>query len=190
MADRVTHPIRVLLVRGRHATTWGLRAWESLPAPFEAACLVTRRNLYDLASVGLERVEVRALRDLLPPGRVCDLLAGLAGDRYLGAGRELRRADIVHTEEISFWFGAQVARLKPRHCYKLVLTVWETLPLLGAFRHWRARRYRRTVLPAVEGGAVRHGACGGDGRRPSDPRERFGSYSGSARIPGAPVRAG
>jgi glycosyltransferase involved in cell wall biosynthesis len=40
----------------------------------------------------------------------------------------------------------QAARLKPRLGYKLVLTAWETIPFLGAWRNVRTRPYRRIVL--------------------------------------------
>jgi glycosyltransferase involved in cell wall biosynthesis len=90
------------------------------------------------------------VRDFLPPGRLGDAIAGVAGERYLGADETLAEADIAHAAELSFWFSADVARRKRQHSYKLVLTVWETLPLLDAFRNRHARAYRQQTLAAAD----------------------------------------
>src|SRR5215203_1040119 len=42
-----------------------------------------------------------------------------------------RRAEIVHSAELSFWFTAEAARLRPTHGYKPVVTVWETVSLMA-----------------------------------------------------------
>jgi glycosyltransferase involved in cell wall biosynthesis len=68
----------------------------------------------------------------------------------LNAERAYAGADIVHAEELSLWFTAQAARLKPRARYKLVVTVWETLPQLDAFRSPHARRFRAATLAAAD----------------------------------------
>ena len=141
---------RVLIVRGHQATPWGLRPWEQLPGRFDVAYLMTKSNAFDVEDVDLERVEARALRDLLPKGLIGDVVAGVAGDRYLDADGELARADIVHAEELSYWFAAEAARLKARHGYKLILTVWETIPFGEAFRNRHARLYRRRTLATAD----------------------------------------
>ena len=140
----------MLLLRGHHPTEWGLRPWERLSERFDVAFLVTRSKTFDVRAVRLEAVQVRALRDLLPPGRIGDVLTGVTGDRYLDAAPEFGRADIVHAEELSYWFAGEAARLKARHGYKLVLTVWETLPLLSTYRNRYARVYRRRALAAAD----------------------------------------
>ena len=77
----------------------------------------------------------RTVRDLAPRGRIGDLAAHVLGDRYRGFEQGVRGADIVHAEELSYWFAAEAARHKTFCGYKLVLTVWETIPLLEAFRN-------------------------------------------------------
>jgi glycosyltransferase involved in cell wall biosynthesis len=73
------------------------------------------------------------------------------GDRYLAdAEAAFARADIVHAEELSFWFAADAARRKARHGFKLVQTVWETLPFLSTYRNRHARRNREVVLAATD----------------------------------------
>jgi glycosyltransferase involved in cell wall biosynthesis len=141
---------RVLILRGRLVNPWELRPWEDLPERFDVRTLVTPRNIFPLGDVRVPRVRVRSLRDFLPPGRLGDVAAGVAGDRYFGAENELAQADIVHAAELSFWFAGEAARLKERYGYRLVLTVWETLPLLDAFRNRHARTYRRRTLAAAD----------------------------------------
>lgn len=141
---------RILLVRGHLAAPWDLQTWERLPDRFDVRYLLTKRNAFDVTDVGLRQAPVRALRDFLPPGRIGDVIAGVAGERYLGAAETLAGADIVHAAELSFWFSADAARRKRQHHYKLVVTVWETLPLLEAFRNRHARTYRRETLAAAD----------------------------------------
>ncbi len=142
---------RVLIVRGHLATPWELRPWRELPAPWEASFLKTRSNQFDVGELDLPAEPAGALRDRLPKGFLGELAAGVLGDRYLAdADAAFARADIVHAEELSFWFAADAARRKARHGYKLVQTVWETLPFLSTYRNRHARRFREEVLAATD----------------------------------------
>ena len=89
----------------------------------------------------------------------------------------------MHAEELSFWFAADAARRKARHGYRLVQTVWETLPFLHTYRNRHARRYRaggargHRPLPAGHGARPRGAAARGR-RRGADRRSaRRGSTS-------------
>jgi glycosyltransferase involved in cell wall biosynthesis len=145
-----TDRVRVLLLRGQFANPWDLRPWGELPERFDVACLVGRKNVYPTEDIPLEQVPVRLLRDFLPRGRIGNAIAGVAGERYLGIDEQLRDADIVHASELSFWFAGEAARLKDRFGYKLVLTAWETIPFLDAYRNHHARMYRSRTLPAAD----------------------------------------
>jgi glycosyltransferase involved in cell wall biosynthesis len=137
---------RVLIVRGHQATPWELAPWAQLPERFEVSYLLSRSNRYP-APKQLRAVKARALRDLLPRGLAGELAAHALGDRYLPpVGREFAQAEIVHAEELSYWFAAEAARRKRGNGFKLVQTVWETLPLLSTYRNRRARRNREAVL--------------------------------------------
>lgn len=144
----VERRVSVVVVRGHLATPWELRQWVDLPERFEVSYLSSRANDYDVDRVGLRPVPVRTIRDMLPKGRVGDIAAGVAGDRYLRLDEALRDADIVHAEELSFWFSACAARARGH--FKLVQTVWETIPFLDAFRTDPARRYRAQVLARTD----------------------------------------
>lgn len=116
-----------------------------MPAPYEVELLITRSNRFPYQD-GLPQAKTRALRDLLPPGLLGDAGALALGDRYLGAEQHFAAADIVHAEELSYWFAAEAARYRRSHRFKLVQTVWETLPLLCAYRNRGAREHRKLVI--------------------------------------------
>lgn len=140
----------VLVVRGHQANPWELRSWEELPEQFKVSYLLTDSNAYDADSLGLPTVPVKALRDYFPKGAICDIAVSVAGDRYIGLKKHLAAVDIVHAVEFSYWFSAAVAELKPRFSYKLVQTVWETIPFLDTYRNRHARKYRHQVMAATD----------------------------------------
>jgi glycosyltransferase involved in cell wall biosynthesis len=129
-----------VLLRGELANVWELRTWELLLDRYDVEVVVTPGNRFDLGDLKLARHECRRLREMAPRGRAMDMAVGLIGDRYLGLEDILRGADIVHAAELGFWFSRQAAQLKRRLGYRLALTVWETLPLRGAYRSPMGRR--------------------------------------------------
>lgn len=137
---------RVLIVRGHQVNPWELRPWEDLRDRYEVAYLRTGSSWFDDSLLDLPARRARALRDLLPRGRTGDLLVRVPGDRYLRPDLAFRDADIVHAQELGYWYTAQAARLKRRLGYRLVATVWETIPFAAAYRNVRTRRYRQVVL--------------------------------------------
>jgi glycosyltransferase involved in cell wall biosynthesis len=142
---------RVLIVRGRLVTPWELRPWGELPGRFDVSYLLTGSNEFDARSLPLRPQPVTSVRDRLPPGMLGDVIAGVVGERYLADAEDAyAAADVVHAEELSFWFSADAARRKSRHGYRLVQTVWETIPFLRSFRNRHARRYRDEVLAATD----------------------------------------
>jgi glycosyltransferase involved in cell wall biosynthesis len=140
---------RVLIVRGHLVTPWELRPWLHLPGRFEVSYLLTSSNRFETPE-GLRPVKVRALRDLLPGGALGEVATGVLGDRYLSAHAAFAEADIVHAEELSFWFAADAARRRRAGGFRLVQTVWETLPMLRAYRNRHARTYREEVLEQTD----------------------------------------
>jgi glycosyltransferase involved in cell wall biosynthesis len=139
----------VLIVRGHLSRHWELRPWLELPERYEVSYLLTGPNRFATLE-GLQVVPARALRDFLPRGRVGDLSTMVLGDRYLSADQIFAGADIVHAAELSYWFAAQAAEQRRRHGFRLAQTVWETLPLLAAYRNRRARGFRRLVLAETD----------------------------------------
>ena len=137
---------QVVLLRGHNVNPWELRPWELLADRFDVRVLVTGSNRFDVSSLGLRREPVRALRDLVRNDRA---VKGL-GDRYLGLGRALAGADLVHSAELGVWFSHQPAALKEQLGFKLVLTIWETIPFRATYRAFRGRAYRAATIPRVD----------------------------------------
>jgi len=120
-----------------------------LPDRYQVSYLLT--GAHRLASIeGVRVVPVRTLRELLPDGPIGELAAMALGDRYLSAKDAFARADVVHATELSFWFAAEAARHRRRYGFRLAQTVFETLPLLVAYRSRHARRFREQVLAETD----------------------------------------
>jgi len=142
---------RVVLLRGHSANPWDLRPWELLTGRFDVRILATASNEFDvLSGLDLPVERVGAVRDRLPRGRVGELSVLVFGDRYLGLADALVGADIVHAAEIGVPFSHGPAMLKDRLGFRLVLTVWETIPFGEAYRRFRGRRQRRETIPRVD----------------------------------------
>jgi glycosyltransferase involved in cell wall biosynthesis len=137
---------RVVILRGHQVNPWELRPWEELSHRYDVRYLRSGAGWFDDSLLGVPSEPARTLRDRLPRGRAGDLLVRLPGERYLGLQPLLRDAAIVHSQELGYWYSAQAAALRPRLGFKLVLTVWETIPFLDSYRNVRTRRYRRAVL--------------------------------------------
>ena len=137
---------RVVLLRGHGVTPWELRPWELLADRFDVVSVVTGRNRFDASTLRLSTERVRTVRDLLPRGRIGDLAVLGPGDRYLGLERALAGADVVHTLELGIPWSGQPASLKRKLGFKLVITAWETIPLLGTYRWFRGRGYREEAI--------------------------------------------
>jgi len=140
----------VVLVRGWSAAPWDLYPHERLAPEYRVSVLVPKGNLYDLAELDLEQLPARTLSDLLPGGPVGRLALRAAGERFLGLAGHLRDANIVHAAELGNWYSAQAALLKARLGFRLVVSVWETLPLRDAYRNVRTRPYARDVLEQAD----------------------------------------
>lgn len=155
----------VLLLRGYSVNPYELRPWELLGPEYSVSALICRGNDHGVSSLSLPKVRASGLRDriglsLLPPSMASPVAAAtaaagqLVADSYRGADAAFAEADIVHTAELSTWFSADAAARRMldrrRHHYRLVVTVWETLPLRDSYRTRRARHNRRLVLDEAD----------------------------------------
>ncbi|MGA9876158.1 MAG: glycosyltransferase [Solirubrobacteraceae bacterium] len=138
----------VLILRGHQSNPWELRPWErpAIADRYDVSYLRSRRGWFDTSSLSLPSRRVWTVRDLLPPGTLGDFAVRVPGEHYLGLPSKLRDANIVHTQELGYWYSAQAAKLKSRLGFRLVTTVWETIPFLEAYRNVRTRPYRSLVL--------------------------------------------
>jgi glycosyltransferase involved in cell wall biosynthesis len=137
---------RIVLLRGHHTNPWDLRPWELLLDRFDVRGLLTGSNEFSTDGLSVPLTPIATRRDRLPPGRLGRALAYAVGDRYRSLESVLQGADIVHATEIHSWFSAQAAALRDRLGFRLVLTVWETIPALTTYRWPRERRWREAVI--------------------------------------------
>jgi glycosyltransferase involved in cell wall biosynthesis len=72
------------------------------------------------------------------------------GGSYDDLERHLAGADVVHSAELGVWFSRQPAMLRRPLGFKLVLTVWETIPFRSTYRALRGSRYRVETIPEVD----------------------------------------
>jgi glycosyltransferase involved in cell wall biosynthesis len=143
---------RIVILRGHQANPWELSPWTdpAIADRFEVSYLRSARGWFDTGSLTLAPRRTWTMRDLLPPGKLGDLAVRVPGDRYLGLRAKLRGADIVHTQELGYWYSMQAAKLKPHLGFRLVMTVWETIPFLDAYRNARTRAYRARALAQTD----------------------------------------
>jgi glycosyltransferase involved in cell wall biosynthesis len=137
-------------MRGNAANVPELRTWEVLGERYDVTIVVPDANERDVSSLRFAQLPIRTVGGRMPGGPIGRLATRAVGDRYLGLAAALRGADVVHAAELGYWFSWQGARLKHELGFKLVLTVWETLPFVDAYRNVRTRRYRRDVLAATD----------------------------------------
>jgi glycosyltransferase involved in cell wall biosynthesis len=141
----------ILIVRGHLVTPWELRMWEPLTERFDVAYLYGKSNTFDPGQLKLRPVEIGTRRDRAPKGKVGELVTGVIGDDYIGLEEKLAGFDIVQGAELSFWFAASIARARAAGGrFKLLQTVWETIPFRDAYRNRHARTFRADVLAATD----------------------------------------
>lgn len=140
----------MIVLRGHGVTPWELRPWELLTERYDVTVLVTDRNRFESSTLELPTRRVRSRRGFLPRGRIGDVAVLSIGDRYVGLADHLRQADIVHALELGVPWSGQPAMMKSQFGYRLVLTVWETIPLLDSYRFRRGRTYRRAAIDACD----------------------------------------
>ena len=141
---------RVVVLRGHHANIGELRPWELLLDRFDVEIVTTARANQDLEGLRVPWITAATRRQRLPRGRLGTLATHAIGDAYADIESLLRNAAIVHTAELGPWFAAQPARLRRRHGFRLVVTVWETIPFRATFRTSRAAANRRFVLAETD----------------------------------------
>ncbi len=134
---------RIVVLHGHHTAAEPWPVSNLLAGRFDFTFAVTDHRPGD---EGKPAAVVRSRRGLLPRGRAFDLATLVPGDGYRGLADALRGADIVHSVEVGPWYSGQAAHLRRALDFRLVVTVWETIPLLDAYRRRRARANRAATL--------------------------------------------
>jgi glycosyltransferase involved in cell wall biosynthesis len=138
----------IVIARGAAPPPWELPVLARLPERFDVEVIGPVEAV--AAEPRLRARPVRTLGDRLPGTRLAALGAYAAGDRHLDPEAAFAGADVVHAQELSYWYAADAARHKARFGYRLVVTAWETIPFGETYRTARARTHRRAVLDAAD----------------------------------------
>ncbi len=142
---------RIVVLHGHHINENGWKVWDRLKDDFDIVFGVTEHGARPDAAAPQPTRRAKSRRDLLPKGRVFDLAVLGPGDRYRDLEATIAGADIVHSVEIGPWYSGQAAQLRQQSDdFKLVVTIWETIPLLEAYRRKRSLAYRRATLAATD----------------------------------------
>ena len=142
---------RIVVLHGHHINENGWKVYPFLEDEFEFSFGVTETGARPDTPTPQPTRRVKSRRDLLPKGRMFDMATLLPGDRYRGLEQAVEGADIVHSVEIGPWYSGQAAQLRQQtDAFKLVVTIWETIPLLNAYRRRRAHAYREATIAATD----------------------------------------
>ncbi|MBA2462255.1 MAG: glycosyltransferase family 4 protein [Actinobacteria bacterium] len=141
---------RVVVLRGHHANVGELRPWELLLDRFDVEVVTTARADQSIEGLRVPWSTAATRRARLPRGRLGTLATHAVGDAYFDVESLVRGAEIVHTAELGPWFAVQPARLRRRLGFRLIVTVWETIPFRSSLRTARAAANRRTVLAETD----------------------------------------
>ncbi len=142
---------RIVVLHGHHLTDNGWKVWDYLRDDFDFTFAITDHRGAGTSPATQPHVTVKSRRGLLPKGRLFDMATLLPGDEYRNLEPIVEGTDIVHTVEIGPWYSGQAAQLRQQtDAFKLVVTIWETIPLLNAYRSKRARSYRDATIAATD----------------------------------------
>ena len=142
---------RIVVLHGHHLGKTGWKVWDHLNNDFDFSFAVTDHRSSS-ADAGTQPHRIaKSRRGFLPRGKVFDLAVLGPGDKYRDLESTVAGADIVHSVEIGPWYSGQAAQLRQQtDDFKLVITIWETIPLLNAYRRKRAHEYRQVTITATD----------------------------------------
>ena len=142
---------RIVVLHGHHINENGWKVWDYLKDDFDFVFGVTEHGARPETASPQPTQRAKSRRDLLPKGRLFDMAVLGPGDSYRDLESTIAGADIVHSVEIGPWYSGQAAQLRRKSdAFKLVVTIWETIPLLDAYRRKRAHEYRKATIAATD----------------------------------------
>ena len=141
---------RVLIVRGHQVTPWELRPWQELPERFEVAFLLTGSNRFAHAGGSAAGARARAARPAARRGARRRRRASAWATATSAPRRASRRSTSCTPRSSPTGSPPRPRGASARHGFRLVQTVWETLPHMVAYRNRHARRYRELVLAETD----------------------------------------
>jgi starch synthase len=145
---------RIALVRGHHLSKEETVSYEPLKNEFDFVCVSSDAPWYDHSEILFPVIQTRSVERwfTLPNRRFFRNLTGTM-DKALGTGQwmpglagALRGFDLVYTSDYSHLFTYQVARLRRRMRFKLVVMQYENIPFARENRPWM--RFMKRLIQA------------------------------------------
>ena len=143
-------PPPVVVLRGHNVNVWDLRPLERLTGELRRLGAPTGSNLHQVEGLGLPIVPARAPRDSLPAGRAAGAAAYALGERYLGCATSWRERTSCTRRRSGRGSARRRRELKRALGFRLVLTVWETIPWRDAYRSAASAPLPARVLAATD----------------------------------------
>jgi len=131
----VKNKIKVGIIRGKFLNKFEMQNFEPLSQYFEIVTYASYRNLYNLKGIKLNTEKILTFEDIIsnfPPifkNILMRVLNRFLWSTYIiGISRKIKDKDIVHVAELFNRYTIQTIKLKKKFGYKIVVTVWDTIP--------------------------------------------------------------
>jgi glycosyltransferase involved in cell wall biosynthesis len=137
---------RVALVRGPNLNSWEMQNFAPLRNDYEFITFCSHWNNFDLSEIPFPVHTLWSWGQMLRMRAARHVIEHVWGDYHdlVHLDRALHGFDIVHTPESMYYCSYQAALAKRKLGFKLVVTVWENLPL--NYNLAATRRLKETVM--------------------------------------------
>jgi glycosyltransferase involved in cell wall biosynthesis len=141
---------RVAIVRGPNLNSWEMQNFAPLRNDYEFVAFCSHWNNFDLTEIPFPVQTLWSWGQMLRMRAAQRVIERIRGDCHdlVHLERALYGFDIVHTPETMYYCSYQAALAKRTLGFKLVVTVWENLPL--NYNLAATRRLKETVLSEAD----------------------------------------
>ncbi len=119
---------KILIIRGKNLNQWDLQMYEPLKDKYEIDIFVHPRNKFEINNIPFNNVRINDTLEFL---RAPFSISKKNKQLYFyenELNRILPKYDIVHSAEVITNYTHSICRLKEKHRYKVITTVWENIP--------------------------------------------------------------
>jgi glycosyltransferase involved in cell wall biosynthesis len=141
---------RVAVIRGAYLSEFAMQTFEPLAKDFDITLFCLRGNNLSLRGIRLPIEKLWGFDAFVPRflrryynfavGHVLEI-----SQPMLGLNRRLKTFDIVHASDVCYYYTYQVAKLKKKYGYKLVLTAAENVPFLFGKNPFSRKRIEKII---------------------------------------------
>lgn len=123
---------RVAIVRGPNLNSWEMQNYFPLLDSYDIVGFTSYGHNYDISEIPFRVKKLLSFGQIIRPRIFRGIMNNILGDYHdlQGLSKVIHGYDIVHCVETSYYCTYQVAKIKKKHNFKLVVTVWENIPFL------------------------------------------------------------